>query len=93
MSQREQFRSEWKWKVVSRTALCAAFGISRQTVQTGYITDRCDRIDPGHLDPRTSLTPGAADRPRSDSAFLDLKSPRGSVQATGRWAVATSLVR
>jgi putative transposase len=31
MSQREQFLSEWNWKLVSRTALCAAFGISRQT--------------------------------------------------------------
>ena len=31
MSQREQFVSEWRWQQMSRTALCAAFGISRQT--------------------------------------------------------------
>jgi putative transposase len=31
MSQREQFVSEWRWQQISRTALCAAFGISRQT--------------------------------------------------------------
>lgn len=31
MSQREQFVSEWRWQRMSRTALCAVFGISRQT--------------------------------------------------------------
>jgi hypothetical protein len=31
MSQREQFISEWRWQRMQQTALCAAFGISRQT--------------------------------------------------------------
>jgi len=31
MSERERFISEWRWQQMSRTALCAAFGISRQT--------------------------------------------------------------
>ena len=31
MSQREQFLSEWIWQPMSRTALCAMFGISRET--------------------------------------------------------------
>lgn len=31
MSQRAQFLSEWTWQRMSRTALCATFGISRQT--------------------------------------------------------------
>lgn len=31
MSQRLQFVQQWKWSEVSRTALCAAFGVTRQT--------------------------------------------------------------
>jgi transposase InsO family protein len=31
MSQREQFLREWKWNETTRAALCAVFGISRQT--------------------------------------------------------------
>ncbi|MDX2090364.1 MAG: DDE-type integrase/transposase/recombinase [Kofleriaceae bacterium] len=35
MSQREQFVREWKWNEITRAALCAAFGISRQTGYSG----------------------------------------------------------
>ena len=42
MSQREQFLSEWRSHRMSRTALCAAFGISRQT---GYKWARRYRED------------------------------------------------
>ena len=42
MLQREQFLTEWKWNRVPRTALCAAFGISRQT---GYKWARRYRED------------------------------------------------
>jgi putative transposase len=31
MSQREQFIAEWSWQSMTKTALCAAFGISRET--------------------------------------------------------------
>lgn len=43
MSQREEFISEWRWQRMSRMALCAAFGISRQRVQVGarFDEDRC----------------------------------------------------
>ena len=67
MSQREQFVTEWHSQRMSKTALCAVFGISRQTGYKWvrrYQEDRSldEKSRRPHFHPKTTPKPSSAHR-------------------------------